>query len=81
MAKLDITQRDKVMLSNIPKLIKMGKFELTGDEVIAASQIFSYIGELLNRIDSSLAEKPKEEEKAQSPKKPRRKVKAKVENE
>lgn len=78
MAKIDVTDRDKIMLSNIPKLMKMGKFDLTGDEIVAASQVFTYIGTLINKINESIEneKKPKPieaEQKISSPEKPKTK--------
>lgn len=75
--KMEITERDKIMLSNLPKIMKMGKFELTGDEIIAASQVFSYIGGLIKRVDESLAEKPVAKAEP-SPEKPKRKTRRKA---
>lgn len=72
MAKIDVTERDKIMLSNIPKLFKMGKFELTGEEIIVTNQVFNYVGSLIKKIDESINEENNKE-------KTTRKVKVKVE--
>lgn len=57
MAKLEITERDKVMLENLPKLIKSAKFELAGEVLIPAGHTLSYIGHLIKRMEDALAGK------------------------
>lgn len=80
MAKIDVAERDILMLSNVAKLLKMAKFELSGDEVIVASQTFSYVGSLIKKVDE--ANKKPEEKKPVVEDKPKRrpgrKAKAKV---
>lgn len=78
MAKIDVTERDKIMLSNVAKLLRMAKFELSGDEVVAAGQTFSYLGSLIKKVEEANAPiaKPVEEKPKR---KPGRKAKAKVE--
>ena len=83
MAKIDVAERDKLMLANIAKLLKMAKFELSGDEVVIASQSFSYLGGLIRKVDESIVEENKPVAKPVSEEKPKRrpgrKAKAKIE--
>lgn len=75
MAKIEISERDKVMLENIPKLLKDAKFELTGELLIPAGQTLSYVGSLIKKMDEALEvekqkaeiKKTKEEAKAEEP--------------
>ena len=54
MAKIEISERDKVMLENLPKLIKGAKFELNGDVLIPAGQTLSYVGQLIKKMEEAL---------------------------
>ena len=54
MAKIEISERDKVMLENLPKLIKGVKFKLNGDVLIPAGQTLSYVGQLIKKMEEAL---------------------------
>lgn len=78
MAKIEISQRDKVMLENLPKLLKNAKFELEGEILIPAGQTLSYVGQLIQKMEEALElEKTKENIKAKKEAEKPQEVKAK----
>lgn len=48
---------DKIKIENTLKLLRRGKWELEGEEILAFHQIFAYLVGLLNQISKEEAEK------------------------
>jgi hypothetical protein len=58
MAKVDITERDLLMLQNVPKILNKAKIELSGNEVIQCAQTLQYLGGLIALFEKELQPKP-----------------------
>lgn len=59
MAKIEVTDRDKVMLTNLSKILKNAKYEVNGEELLITSQTFSYVGQLYKKVEEALEEPQK----------------------
>lgn len=67
MAKVDITERDLLMLQNVPKILNRAKIELSGNEIIQCAQTLQYLGGLIALFEKNLQPKPESPLKSAGP--------------